>query len=133
MSLIQTKTPKYIDLDLSLNLHPVTKDVSRKIDKNAIITSVMNLVKTRNGERPFHPEIGCQIFSLLFEPFTPSVKSIMERAVKYCLENFEPRVDVQWVRVQENRQANSLSITIAFVIVGTTETIQTNFFLERTI
>jgi phage baseplate assembly protein W len=133
MASVQTKTPTYIDLDLGFNLHPVTKDISRKIDKNAIITSVINLIKTRHGERPFHPEIGCQIYSLLFEPFTPDIKSIMERAVKYCLDNFEPRVQLQWVRIQEDRPHNALSITIAFVIVGTTESVQTNFFLERTI
>jgi phage baseplate assembly protein W len=133
MTIVKTKTPKNIDLDLNFSIHPVTKDVSRLIDKNAIITSVINLCKTRNGERPFHPEIGCQATALLFEPFTSNVKAAMERTIKYTIDNFEPRVELLFVQCREDRQRHAVYVTIAFNIVATAETVETNFFLERTI
>lgn len=133
MAILKTKTPTNVDLDLNFVIHPVTKDVSRLIDNNAIITSVISLCRTKNGERPFHPEIGCQATGLLFEPFTSSVKAAMERAIKYTIENFEPRVDLTYVRVNEDRQRNAVSVQIVFQIVATAVTVQTNFFLERTI
>jgi phage baseplate assembly protein W len=124
---------KYIDLDLNFKLHPVTRDVSKRIDRNAIITSVINLCKTRNGERLFHPEIGCQANSLLFEPFTPDVKAAMERSIKYCIDNFEPRVEVTSVLCREDRQRQAITVTIVFTIVANGESVSTDFFLERTI
>ena len=133
MAIVKTKTPKNIDLDLNFNIHPVTKDVSRLVDNNAIITSVISLCRTRKGERPFHPDIGCQATGLLFEPFTSSVKAAMERAIKYTIENFESRVELLYVVCREDRQRNAIGVTVAFNIVATAETIQTNFFLERTI
>jgi phage baseplate assembly protein W len=133
MSVIKTTTPKYIDLDLNFKLHPVTKDVSRRIDRNAIITSVINLCKTRNGERPFHPEIGCQANSLLFEQFTHDVKAAMERSIKYCINNFEPRVEVTSVLCREDRQSRAISVTVIFRIIASGESVNADFFLERTI
>lgn len=133
MSVIKTPTPKYIDLDLNFKLHPVTKDVSRLTDRNAIIKSVIRLCKTRIGERLFHPEIGCQANSLLFEQFTPDVKAAMERSIKYCIDNFEPRVEVVSVLAREDRQRKAISVTIIFVIVASGEAVTTDFFLERTI
>lgn len=133
MPVLVSATPKYIDLDLNFTLHPVTGDVSRRVDRNAIITSVINLCKTRNGERPFHPEIGCQANSLLFEPFTQDVKAAMERSIKYCLDNFEPRVEVTAVLCREDRVRQAIAVTIIFVIVATGESVHTDFTLQRTI
>jgi phage baseplate assembly protein W len=130
---VKPKTPKNIDLDLNFSIHPVTKDVSRLIDTNAIITSVISLCKTRNGERPFHPEIGCQATGLLFEPFTSNVKAAMERSIKYTIDNFEPRVELLSARVNEDRVRNAIGVQIVFQIIATAETVNTNFFLERTI
>ncbi|MGA1048851.1 MAG: hypothetical protein ACO3UU_12655 [Minisyncoccia bacterium] len=44
----------FSDLDFNFTAHPVTKDVSRKYDENAIKQSLKNLLLTRNFERPFH-------------------------------------------------------------------------------
>lgn len=133
MSILKTQTPTYIDLDLNFELHPVTKDVSRLIDRNAIITSVIRLCKTRNSERPFHPEIGCQATSLLFQPFTDDVKASMEMSIRYCLENFEPRIQVISVICHENRMDKSISVTVAFIINVTGQAVTADFTLERTI
>jgi phage baseplate assembly protein W len=133
MAVIKTPAPKYIDLDLNFNLHPVTKDVSRRTDRNAIVTAVINLCKTRNGERPFHPEIGCQANYLLFEQFTSDVKAAMERSIKYCIDNFEPRVEVTSVLCREDRQRKAISVTVIFEIIATGDTATAAFFLERTI
>jgi phage baseplate assembly protein W len=61
------------DLDLDFNRNTVTNDVIPKVeDVNAVKRSVRNLVQTNYYERPFHPELGCGIRELLFEPYTPT-------------------------------------------------------------
>ena len=61
----------YSDLDLDFTRNPVTSDVVKLTDVEAVKRSVRNLVNTNKGERPFHPEIGCGIRGLLFEPAGP--------------------------------------------------------------
>ena len=55
------------DLDLNFTPHPIKKDVSKHVNERAIINSVKNLVSTNFYERPFRPELGSNIRSLLFE------------------------------------------------------------------
>jgi hypothetical protein len=64
-------TRTFTDLDLNFLAHPVTKDVTAKTDEQAVKASIRNLILTSNYEKPFHPEIGSPIKSLLFEPATP--------------------------------------------------------------
>ena len=128
---MQIPSKKYIDLDLNFARHPKTHDVSRKVDLSAIITSLKNLIKTANYERPFHPEIGCQIHSLLFEQITPNTKASIERTIKYTIDNFEPRVELLNYAVSEIRNGISIQLTFKVIALNTIEV--ASFNLERTI
>ena len=46
----------YVDLDLDFTRHPVTNDVVKIEDVDAVKRSVRNLINTNFYERPFHPE-----------------------------------------------------------------------------
>lgn len=122
----------FTDLDLNFIANPVSGDVSVKTDVNAIKQSVKNLVLTKNFEKPFHPEIGSQVNNLLFEPFTPLTKSMLEQAVKNTIINFEPRVVLQDVRVALSNDDQTAYITIVFTIVNTTQPISVDITLSRT-
>lgn len=116
MAIINRKVRTYSDLNLLLTSNPSTSDVSKVFDENAIKSSVRNLILTRNYERPFHPEKGCQITSLLFENFTPITKSAMEQTIKDVIDKFEPRARLTDVIVSENPDQNAIDITVRFVI-----------------
>lgn len=133
MSLVTIKqtNKKFVDLDLSFSKHPVSKDVSKKVNESAVIASIKNLVTTRKYDRPFHPELSSQIYDLLFEPLTPAVAATLNRTIKYVIENFEPRAEVLLIDVADTQDVTAIQVTIYFRIVGTVETIKTSFFLER--
>ena len=57
----------YKDLDMTMAIHPIKKDLNRLIGEYAIINSVKNLLLTGHYERPFQPEIGSNVRRLLFE------------------------------------------------------------------
>ena len=57
----------YKDLNLDFARHPVTNDLVKIEDVDAIKRSVRNLINTNFYERPFHPELGCGVRDLLFE------------------------------------------------------------------
>lgn len=125
-------TRTFSDLDLNFTKHPVTSDVSRKYDEEAVKQSVKNLVLTQNYERPFHSEIGSQIRGLLFEPATPMLSMLLRRAISDTIINFEPRVRLIDVAVRLEPDSNSVNVTIEFTIVNTVRPITVSLTLKRT-
>jgi len=122
----------YSDLDLYFTANPVTKDVSRRYDENAVKTSLKNLILTSNFERPFHSEIGSPIKRLMFEPASPMLNITLKRAIIDVINNFEPRVDLINVTVNSSPDQNAVDISIEFKLVNTTAPLTLNLTLERT-
>lgn len=125
-------TRTFTDLDLNFIANPVTGDVSVKYDVNAIKQSVKNLVMTRHFERPFHPEIGSQVNDLLFEPYSPLTRGMLEQAIKNTITNFEPRVVLHAVQVSLSNDEMSALIKIIFTIINTIQPISIDLTLSRT-
>lgn len=125
-------TRTFSDLDFNFTAHPVTGDIVRKFDEEAIKQSVKNLVMTQNYERPFHSEIGSQIRGLLFEPATPMLKILLKRAITDTIINFEPRVNLLDVIVKLLPDTNDVYVSIEFSIVNTIRPITVNLALKRT-
>lgn len=120
------------DLDLMFTAHPVTGDVARKYDENAIKQAVKNLILTQNFERPFHSEIGSQVRALLFENATPMTKALLKKTITDVINNFEPRVNLIDVGIQFLEDRNSVGIEIKFKIKNTFTPLAVNLVLERT-
>lgn len=125
-------TRLFTDLDLNFTAHPVTKDITRRYDENAIKASVRNLLLTRNFERPFHSEIGSPIRALLFELPGPMFTIMMQRAIVDVITNFEPRIEIIDVRVVDASDNNAVYITLEFKIVNTERPLTLDLTLERT-
>lgn len=131
MTTIQRNTRTFSDLNLLFNVNPFTRDVTKRIDEEAVKASVRNLIQTRNFERPFHPEIGCQVNSLLFENITPVVYQIIKKTIFDVIEKFEPRVVVLDVKTQETPDTNTLDVTIIFRIINSEQPITLRTTIQR--
>lgn len=132
MVTINRTVRNFRDLDLSFQSHPFTKDLIVKKDKEAIKNSIRQLILTKNYERPFHPEIGCQIYALLFENFDPIVKNAMEQSVRDVITKFEPRVRLIEVSVDENYEDNSIVVNVIFTYANYTEPLTVSTTITRT-
>ena len=128
---LSTHTRGWADLDLDFAKHPVTKDIVRKTDVEAVKRSVRNLIRTNRYEKHFHPEIDGGVTRHLFGLSTPHMKHDIELAVRNCLKNFEPRVEVNDVRVSGDLNANGFNVSIFFTVVNSPEPIEVGLFLER--
>ena len=122
----------FSDLDLNFTAHPVTGDITRRFDENAIKSSVKNLLLTRNYERPFHSEIGSPVRALLFENPGPMFTVMLKRAIIDVINNFEPRVEIISVDVNDSIEANTVYVTLTFKIVNTERPLTLDLALERT-
>ena len=122
---------QFRDIDLDFNRNTVTNDVNVVEDIIAIKRSVRNLVQTNFYERPFHPELGCGIRELLFENFTPMTKIFLQRKIEEVLINYEPRINLQNVAVDDDQDKNRLVVDIYFYVVGVPGPQVVQSFLQR--
>lgn len=128
MSLIARK---FSDLDLNFTAHPVTKDVSKKVNENAIATAIRNLLLTSYYERPFKPELGSNLKKFLFEPIDNVTTSLIQDSIFETINNFEPRVTVSEVVAAANFDEQRYDVTVTFFVKNTIEPLTISFFLER--
>ena len=83
---------QFKDISLSFSRNPVTGDILPLRNEDAIKKSVMNLVKTRVGERFFNNLLGTDLKDALFDLGSPALALSLESEIETLLENFEPRV-----------------------------------------
>ena len=122
---------RFRDIDLDFNRNAVTNDVNVVEDIIAIKRSVRNLVQTNFYERPFHPELGCGVRGLLFENFTPLTMIYMKRKIEETLINYEPRISLTSVSVDDDQDKNRLVVDIHFRIIGVEGPQVVSTFLQR--
>ena len=128
---LSTHTRGWSDLDLDFVVHPVTKDIVRKTNVEAVKRAVRNLILTNRYESPFHPEIDGGVTRHLFGLSTAHTKHDIELAVRTCLTNFEPRVNVDNVVVSGDLDRNGFNVSIFFSVLNSPEPIEVALFLER--
>ena len=121
----------YKDLDLNFGRNIVTNDVNKLTDVEAVKRSVRNLINTNHYERAFHPEIGSDVRSMLFEPMTPLTALNLQRKVAEVLNNFEPRINLQQVLASPDLDRNSYALKILFYVIGSNQPVEVETFLER--
>lgn len=106
------------DISLSFSRHPVTNDVLVLKNEDAIKKSVINLIRTRIGERFFNNLLGTSVDNSLFEINETEVSIILDEEIRTVLNNFEPRIVVRDVVVESIDDSNELNIKITYDIVG---------------
>ena len=121
----------YKDLDLDFTRHPVTNDVIKIEDVNAVKRSVRNLVNTQFYERPFHPELGCGVRDLLFENFTPMTGIFIRRKIEEVLVNYEPRANISSIGVNEDADRNGISVEVNFYVLNLPNPVSVTTTLKR--
>lgn len=128
MSLIARK---FSDLDLDFTKHPVTKDVSKKVNENAIASAIRNLLLTSHYERPFNPDLGSNLKKFLFEPIDNVTTSLIQDSIFETIKNYEPRVTVEEIVATPNYDLQRYDVYVTFFVKNTVEPITISFFLER--
>lgn len=121
------------DLSVTFKKHPVSDDLVVVKDKAAIVQSIRNLLLTNKGERPFQPQLGSDIYRLLFEPLDYGTAALIKNAVAECISNYEPRVIVDTVIVSPDYDNNGFEVELSYLIVGREDVpVNVEFFLEST-
>ena len=122
---------EYRDLDLFFTKKSVNKDVNILTNIGAVKRSVRNLILLNFYEKPFHPEIGCGIRQLLFEPFTPVTSIFIRRKVEEVITNYEPRARLDQVIVTESMDRNAIEVRVVFYCMNIANPVTVLTTLQR--
>jgi|TARA_B000000609_G_scaffold117500_1_gene91630 hypothetical protein len=125
--------PTFKDLSVTFKKHPVTDDLVAVKDKAAIVQSITGLLLTRKGERPFQPELGCDIQDLLFEPLDYASAGTIKQEIRNTINRYEPRAIVEQLRCEPDYDNNGYNVELQYTIVGREDApVAVEFILERT-
>ena len=111
-SRVVSKKKPWSDLDLSLKIHPIRKDIIPLKDDAAIKNAVKNLLISNFYERPFQDDLGANLRGLLYEPADVITEIELRDNIREVLTKYEPRITVTNIVIRDNSQANEYGITV---------------------
>jgi len=121
----------YKDLDFTFKQNPNTNDVGIKKDNASISQSVLNILRTNHGERPFNYNFGADLRSYLFENMTDITAANMSTSVNTALANYEPRIEVLNTNIQAKADENDVRITVTGRVRSSNEIVDIATTIER--
>lgn len=77
--------------------------------------SIWIILNTNPGERIMRPQFGCGLRRYLMKPNTVTTRTLIQRDVEQSLRTWEPRVELQQVRVDTGDDPSLILISIAYV------------------
>jgi phage baseplate assembly protein W len=103
---------------------PLEQDVTGEIALSAgeedIREAVRLILETSLGERVMRPDFGAGLQRLVFEPLNTTTMALVRHRVEEALVTWEPRIDVDGVRVvPEGAVPNSLRIEVDYRVRAT--------------
>jgi len=132
MATINRRVREFSDIDFNFLVNSASKDINKVTDEAAIKQSIQSLIRTINYERKFHPEIGCQITSLLFDNFDPKNRNIMKKTIQDVISSFEPRAKLLNVEIYDESDRNELVVEVKFFITNIDLPVTVTTTLQRT-
>jgi len=121
------------DLSVTFKKHPVSDDLVTVKDKAAIVQSITALLLTMKGERPFQPQLGCNIKKVLFEPLDYGSAGLIKSEIRNTLNRYEPRISINSILCVPDFDNNGFQVELKYTIVGREDApVGVEFFLERT-
>ena len=121
----------YKDLDFAFKQNPNTNDVGIKKNNAAIIQSVLNILRTNHGERPFNYNFGANLRAYLFENITRITAANISTSVNTALANYEPRLEVLNTNIQVAAGENEVNITVTGRVKSSNEIVDITTTIER--
>ena len=109
---------EFKDISMSFETNPLNDDLIALKNTTAIARSIRNIVFTRPGEKFFEPNFGSKITESLFENIDEVSALAIRDEIEFSIREFEPRVNLERVKVTPNFENNEMNATIVYRIVG---------------
>ena len=125
------KVETYSDISTNFIRHPITNELVTVKNEDSVRQALKNLILTSIGEKPFNPYFGSNINKSLFEQFTPFLQEDILRYINLAVSQFEPRVNLLNVAIEDSPDNNGYSINIVFSLINKPEPINLSLLIKR--
>ena len=103
---------------------PIEVDANKRLtyasEEAKIQQAALIILSTARGERVMRPDFGSRLHELVFAPINASTKSLISHYATEALVQWEPRIDVLGVTVQEESAvAGKLLVDIEYRVRAT--------------
>ena len=85
-------------------------------DDTDIRQAIRIIVGTALGERVMHPDFGCRIHELIFDPCNDETAITAERYVREAITRWEPRIRLESITARPDYDSGSLTIELVYEI-----------------
>jgi len=77
-------------------------------------TNLKNLLLTIKGERVFQPDFGTNLYKVLFEPNTESLRDNIKEEIKSSVSKWTPYINLETINV--SGQDNTVRVKISYTV-----------------
>jgi phage baseplate assembly protein W len=121
----------YKDLDLSLTPHPLTGDITPKINADAVKRALRHLFLWEKWDVPFSSTHHSHLRDVLFDPPSNPTKASIRARAEWLIETFEPRVIVNDIDVELSDDESGYKITISYSVKSLLIEDRISFYIQR--
>lgn len=122
---------RFFDLRTNLDVHPVSGDLIRLVDDQAITGEIKNLIFTAMYERFWDPELGAGIPQTLFDNFGADSEYAIKNIIRETINKYVSRANLLDVVVKYDNH-NGYNVTIVYQPINTLQPLTINMILKRT-
>ena len=112
------------DISMTFQANPLNGDLIGLKNENAIARALRNIVFTLPGEKFFNENFGSYVSASLFENVDDITASAIKDEIIQSINNNEPRVELQNVKIVPNFDENQFDVIIKYLIIGAEVPIQ---------
>jgi len=80
---------------------PLGPELARVTNEKAVTQALRNLIFTNFGERPYQPNLGCNVLGSLFELSGVVLENMLRDAIVATIQSYEPRVVLENVIIHD--------------------------------
>lgn len=113
----------YTDLDMTFS-RAWNNDIKKNIGIKAVKDSILLIITTRRGSRPFDPNFGCDLNKSLFENMNPLIVDTLSKNISEAIRNYEPRVKALNVDVTPQYDDNAIIVSIYFSVIDSPDDLE---------
>lgn len=121
----------YSDFTTNMDFHPLTGDIARVTNEEAVKQSIRQLILTGLTERPYEPSVGSKLATILFDPIDSQTTSLIESTIRNVIRNNEQRANIIEVVVVPDDNNNQYRVSVVFSVINTQNEVTLNLILKR--
>lgn len=120
----------FSDIPLNFIPNPVTGDIRPVTDEKAVKSSLINLMRTNLGDRPYRPNYGVDLERYLFQPADSFTELDLNDEIASAIKRNEPRVSL--VAIETKLTDYDIEINVEYYVMNVPGVQNLNVSISRT-